>query len=262
MDNLIKCGKCISRNYQSSSEAPNGQTDHSHDQPKVNISTVLLLAYRTTDTRHFVYGVKYTFFFHYTALESVVEFRRRIGSVGFILFDGNENRSISYLLRKRTSKNKGGTYSAETTRTSFIEPDGQQPEYRGATDGREKAPPVVPDRKVHGGYFDAEEDAADWRPETTRHSHRARRRQHFGVPWLVLVDPFERADYFRQQRGRDAGYVYERTLNTFSNTRFYRIKQTTTRPEYPSSIFYKSTVGFTLVQYTRLLLLLFTPFYY
>lgn len=113
----------------------------------------------------------------------------------------------------------------ETTRTRFIEPDGQQSEYRGATDGREKAPPVVPDRKVHGGYFDAEEDAADGRPETARHPHRARRRQHFGVPRLVLVDPFERADYFRQQCGCDTSYVYERTLNTFSITRFYRIKQ-------------------------------------
>lgn len=170
--------------------------------------------------------------FFFTALESVVEFRRRASIVGLILFDGNESRSISHLLQKRTSEIKG-THSTETTRTCFIEPDGQQPEYRGATDGREKAPPVVSDRKVHGGYFDAEEDAADGRPETTRHSHRARRRQHFGVPWLVLVDPFERADYFRQQRGRDASYVYERTLNTFSNTRFYRIKPTTTRPEYP-----------------------------
>lgn len=97
-------------------------------------------------------------------------------------------------------------------RTSFVEPDGQQSEHGRAADGREETSPVVPHREVHGGHFDAEQHAADGSAETAGHAHRARRGQHFRVPGFVLVDPFERSDHLRQERGRDAGDVHERTL--------------------------------------------------
>lgn len=97
-------------------------------------------------------------------------------------------------------------------RTGFVEPDGQQSEHRGAAYGGEETSPVVPHREVHGGYFDAEQHAADGRSETARHAHRTSRGQHFRVPGLVLIDPFERSDHFRQKGGRYAGDVHERTL--------------------------------------------------
>lgn len=50
----------------------------------------------------------------------------------------------------------GGEHSGHGVR--FLEPHGEQPEDGGSADGGKEASPVVADRKVRGGYFDAEED--------------------------------------------------------------------------------------------------------
>lgn len=97
-------------------------------------------------------------------------------------------------------------------RTSFVEPYCQQSKHGRATDGRKETSPVVSHCEVHGCYFDAEEHTAYRSPETACDSHRARCSQHFSVSRFVLVDSFERSDYFRQKRGCYTGNVHERTL--------------------------------------------------
>jgi hypothetical protein len=46
-------------------------------------------------------------------------------------------------------------------RVRFLEPHGQQTEHGSTTDGGEEAAPIVPHRKVGGGYFNAEQYACE-----------------------------------------------------------------------------------------------------
>lgn len=105
-------------------------------------------------------------------------------------------------------------------RTGFVEPYGQQSEHGRATDCRKETSPVVSHCEVHGCYFDAEEHTAYRSSEAARNSDRTRCSQHFSVSRFVLVDSFERSDYFRQKRGRYTGNVHERTLKFVA----YKIK--------------------------------------
>lgn len=95
-----------------------------------------------------------------------------------------------------------------------LEPNSEQTEHRGATDGREESSPVVSHREVDGRYLDAEEYAADRGGEARGHTHGAGGREHLAVPALVLVDALETRDQLRQQGRHYAGYVDERTWNS------------------------------------------------
>lgn len=93
-----------------------------------------------------------------------------------------------------------------------LEPDRQQTEHRSAANRGEESAPIVPDREVHCGDLDAEENAADRSREAGSDAHRASRGQHLAVSALVLVDALEARDQFGEKRCDDAGDVHKRTL--------------------------------------------------